>query len=272
MVSRFVFSLVLHRHSLSDFLPFLQSLAALAVSRPDYSLVLAVYDASPDDFSSPGIAEIAESVDGISLVYRKSKNIGFGSANNRNFELAKVSGDDVFVVANPDITFIAAELAPLLDWLRLNSDRVSCVAPLIVNASGDIQYSAKKNPTFLSLLLGRFAQLKSVGILADYDAWHKSLGIDYRASCIESPYLSGCFLVIPCCYYSKIGGFCERFFLHLEDADLVRRLSMLGISLHNPIGKVTHLWARGSHRSLTQMLSLVRSWIIYSCIWGFSIA
>jgi hypothetical protein len=51
----------------------------------------------------------------------------------------------------------------------------------------------------------------------------------------------------------------------------VRRLSSVGETLHNPIGVVVHGWARGSHTSLFQILSLLRSFILYSQIWGFRI-
>lgn len=272
MSLRIVFSLVLYRHALGDILPLLQSLVALAANRHDYQVLLVIYDASPNGFPIPSVSEIANALPGVGLLHQKSKNIGFGSANNLNFKQASLSDGDLFAVVNPDISFIAQELFPLLDWLLARSAHVSCVSPLITNESGDIQYSAKQNPTFLSLLIGRLGILRRLSPFARYDSWHRNLSEDYRSSCIDSSYLSGCFLVIPGFYYSSVGGFCEKFFLHLEDADLVRRLSNVGRSLHNPMGRVTHLWARGSHRSLRQMALLARSYLVYCSIWGFSIA
>lgn len=269
---RVVFSLVLFRHSLHDILPLLDSLASLAADRCDYNVSLLVYDASPAPFPGPSVTDIENSARGVALSYQKSRNIGFGSANNVNFRLATMSERDLFVVVNPDISFLSHELSPLLDWLQASTSDVSCVAPLIKNKSGEIQHSAKQNPTFMSLLLGRIGILRRLPFFAQYDSWHRRLRHDYTMACIDSPYLSGCFLVIPCYYYLAVGGFCERFFLHLEDADLVRRLSGVGRTLHNPIGRVTHLWARGSHVSFVQMLLLVRSYFLYTTIWGFAFA
>jgi GT2 family glycosyltransferase len=157
-----------------------------------------------------------------------------------------------------------------MDWVLLYPD-VACVAPLVLGSRGSVQYSVKHNPTFLSLLIGRLYVLRRISFLEAYDRWHRNLACDYRRSLIESPYLSGCFLVIPSSYYSRVGGFCEKYFLHLEDADIVRRLSLLGRCLHNPVGVVVHQWARGSHKSLSQTLYLFRSIVVYMCNWGMNI-
>jgi len=74
--------------------------------------------------------------------------------------------------------------------------------------------------------------------------------------------------LIPSWAYIKVGGFSEQYFLHFEDADIVRKLSMYGYTKHVPLGRVTHGWARGSHTSPSQILSLMRSYLIYSIIWG----
>jgi GT2 family glycosyltransferase len=206
----------------------------------------------------------------VAVLYEKGDNIGFGKGNNFNYRQALLSNNDIFVVANPDISFVAADLVRLLDW-QFSEPSVACMAPLVVGANGAIQHSAKRNPTVLSLALGRFPCLTRFRFLQRYEVWHKNLGVNYKTDCIVSPYLSGCFLMIPSRFYSMVGGFCPRFFLHLEDADLVRRLSSVGQTLHNPIGCVTHLWARGSHKSLTQSLHLVKSCITYFRIWGLAL-
>jgi GT2 family glycosyltransferase len=204
---------------------------------------------------------------GVGLVYQIGINIGFGKAHNLNYRQACLSDADIFVVANPDISFGPADLSLLLDWL-VSRPSVTCLAPLIVGPGGAIQCSAKHNPTLLSLALGRFPWLARFSMLRRYDLWHRNLDKDYVKDCIPSPYLSGCFLIIPARFYSMVGGFSPKFFLHLEDADLVRRLSLVGETLHNPIGTVIHLWARGSHKSLLQTLHLLRSCITYFRIWG----
>ena len=262
------FSLVLFRHTIDDIKPLLQSIDALAAFSRDFRYFLCVYNASPLDPPSVNQYQIKSFLSSTQLSYQAGPNVGFGRANNINFTRSSISVDDLIIVVNPDIKFGSQDLLPLLKWMLDNPD-CTCAAPLILQNNGHIQYSAKQNPTFLSLLLGRFGFLKCFSFFTRYDYWHKNRGFDYLSEVIPCPYLSGCFLVIPAWAFSKIGGFYEGYFLHVEDADIVRRLSSIGLTCHNPIGFVYHGWSRGSHFSLSQNISLVRSFFLYCLIWGF---
>ena len=50
---------------------------------------------------------------------------------------------------------------------KKNND-VVCLSPLIYNNFNKLQYSAKRNPTILSLLIGRFNFLEKINILKKY--------------------------------------------------------------------------------------------------------
>ena len=264
---KIVFSLVLYRHSLDSIRPLLLSIQKLADTTSHYSYELAIYNACPHESDDPSPSSVRSILTISSLTYHYGANIGFGSANNRNFSSSLAEEPFLFVVVNPDICFDPFSLLPLLDWI-ISHPMVSCVSPLILNSGGRIQYSAKHDPTFLSLLLGRLPCLKRIPLFDKYDKWHRNLHRNYESSCIESTYLSGSFLVIPSCFYRKVGGFSEQYFLHLEDADIVRKLARQGVCMHNPIGSVLHLWARGSHSSPLQMLHLAYSYLLYSIAWG----
>ena len=265
---RVVFSLVLYRHSLHSIRPLLCSIQKIFDCTNKYTFALDVYNACPHELDDPSPERLRSILNISSLTYQYGRNIGFGSAHNRNFSNSNTHDPFLFIVVNPDICFEPFSLLPLLDWV-ISNQNVSCVSPLVFNPGGRIQYSAKHNPTFFSLLLGRVPRLKLIPPFHRYDRWHRNLDCDYVADCIESAYLSGCFLLIPSYYYHMVGGFSEKYFLHLEDADIVRRLSLNGLCLHNPIGSVTHLWARGSHSSLMQMYHLAYSFFVYSMSWGF---
>jgi len=267
MSIRVCISLVLFRHSIEDVRDLLYSINAFSSSVSAYNTQLYIYDGSGESFYGPSFAELQAPMPGVAFLYHKGINIGFGRAHNFNYRQACLSEVDIFIVANPDISFATSDLSLLLGWL-VSKPSVACLAPLIVGPSGAIQYSAKHNPSLLSLAIGRFPWLARVSILCRYDLWHRNLDKNYDKDCIPSPYLSGCFLIIPSRFYSMVGGFSPKFFLHLEDADLVRRLSLVGETLHNPIGSVMHLWARGSHKSFVQTLHLLRSCITYFRIWG----
>ena len=266
---RIAFSLVLFNHSLEEITPLLSSISAFSVLLMDvFRVQLYIYDNSPE-FSSFLLAGIGRKLSSVPWHYfHNSSNIGFGLANNCNYESSELTEDDFFIVSNPDTYFDATQLAPLLFWL-VDNKSISCAAPLLLNASGSIQYSAKKNPTLLSLILGRLGFLCNLPFLLKYDRWHKNMSHDYYSESFESSYLSGSFLIIPSWAYRRVGGFSSKYFLHLEDADIVRRLSSVGSTMHNPIGKVVHLWARGSHKSVFQTIHLLNSMFTYFSVWGF---
>ncbi len=266
---KILYSLVLYRHSLQSISPLLASIQRLATLSTKYQFSLSIYNACPHELDDPSPSRVLSFLPDCSLSCQYGRNVGFGAANNINFKSYHSAEPFVFIVVNPDIEFQPYSLGLLLDWLE-DKPYVSCVSPLILNSGETIQYSAKHNPTVLSLLIGRINLLKKISILGKYDKWHRNLDRDYGKDCFHSTYLSGCFLIIPSSYYKRIGGFCERYFLHLEDADIVRRLSLHGHCLHNPLGVVRHRWARGSHSSARQMISLVRSFFIYSSEWGIS--
>ena len=198
-----------------------------------------------------------------------NKNIGFGRGHNQNLLCINFRPKDIYLITNPDITFNPYELFRYVEKFSI-SDYV-CISPLIKNPSGKVQYSVKKNPTVLSLLLGRFKILRKIRIFKNYYEDHINYNYDYLKNKIESSYLSGCFLLVKAVTYHKVKGFDSRYFLHLEDADFTRTCSVEGKVIHNPECTVFHEWARGSHKSVKQMFFLLNSMFIYFKKWGFKI-
>ena len=265
-----VFSLVLYQHSLDHITSLLESVCRFQNVYPNFEVTLAIYDGSPKSFlNAPTKVRITEVLNSIKVIYTKDKNIGYGCSNNINFRKSIDSCSDfLFIIVNPDIYFSPQSLLRLINFLNGDS-ALSCVAPLVLNPPNTVQYSVKKDPTFLSLLLGFFSFLRFVPCLSSYDFNHRNLFRDYYSEFIYSSYLSGCFLVVPSCFYSLVDGFDEDFFLHLEDADFVRRLSVVGTAVHFPHSYVFHHWARGSHKSFRQILFLLSSYLRYVRKWGF---
>ena len=129
----------------------------------------------------------------------------------------------------------------------------------------------KEIPLFYLFFLGRFPCFNRLSFFYEYDKYHKNMHRDYHLEKIDCTYLSGCFLIVPVWAFMQVQGFCPRYFLHVEDADLVRRLNRIGRTLHNPVGRVVHGRARGSHSSLRQILALCKSYLVYCFIWGFKL-
>ena len=267
---RIIFSLVLFRHSFSEIRPLLLSYYNFLATCSNCSCTLIVYDGTDLDVSLviPNLLNTILPPD--SYTYTHGPNLGFGASHNYNFFSSVVHDDDIFLVVNPDISFESSSIYKMVSWFTSSPD-VVCLAPLVVSGDHTIQYSVKRNPTVLSLLLGRFSFLLFFPFLRAYDSYHRNLSYNYRDQIIDSSYLSGCFLMISPVAFRLIGGFDVSYFLHLEDADLVRSLTLCGRCVHYPFAQVTHLWARGSHKSLKQQLSLVKSLFIYFVKWGFAL-
>ena len=87
----------------------------------------------------------------------------------------------------------------------------------------------------------------------------------------EAPYLSGCCMLIRSEAFRRAGGFDERYFLYLEDADLTRSLARDGRCVHLPVAAVVHNWGRGNYRNLWLMaVNLASAWH-YFCKWGWAL-
>jgi len=203
--------------------------------------------------------------------YKNSTNMGYGSGHNKNFSLIKEKKEFLFLITNPDIQFEPKNILPLLEYGIKHHNKYSCIAPLIYLEDGNIQYSAKKNPTIIDLIISRFSIFRRIKLLKSRYECYINLERDYTKEYILSTYLSGCFLLIPSKIYAKIDGFTNEYFLHLEDADITRKCSKFGKTLHIPIASVVHKRGRGSHKSIKQQFNLIKSIFIYFKIWGLEL-
>ena len=270
-----IFSLVIYKHKIFEIEELLFSIKALEkYIQNEFNVFFLISDNSPKKFIEKTLLK-HESILKKTLYTFHNFNLGFGRGHNFNLlkgepKPIKKNPKDIFLIVNPDISFDAKNFSQILYWYE-KTNNISCTAPLIFNDKNKIQYSAKKNPTFLSLFLGRIYFLQKLKFFKNYNDWHTNRMFDYKKDRIKSSYLSGCFLITKRNFFEQVKGFSEEYFLHLEDADLVRKLAKKGLTIQNPISNVTHQWARGSHKSLSQMLCLIKSYLIYSWKWGINI-
>lgn len=170
-------------------------------------------------------------------VIRNEKPKGFGENHNAAF---KQASSEWFVVVNPDIRIQSLDIQRLLRPFL--SEKVAAVAPVVLSRDGVIEDSARKFPTFFTLL----RRLLS-----------KSRKIDYKVdSCFVSvDWVAGMFVVFRAVAYERIGGFDDgRFFMYFEDVDLCHRLRHGGwdIVLNGDVS-VVHLAQRASKNNLKHM-------------------
>jgi GT2 family glycosyltransferase len=122
----------------------------------------------------------------------------------------------------------------------------------------------RRDPTVLDLAL----RLLPPRIGRRRQAWHTMQDRDYSQS-FDVPCASGCCLLIRTRLWRDLGGFDERFFLYLEDADLTRRVRQIARAVYVPESTVVHAWQRGSYRSLRLALTHLVSLARYFSKWGW---
>ncbi|MBR5923621.1 MAG: glycosyltransferase family 2 protein [Clostridia bacterium] len=169
------------------------------------------------------------------------KNIGFGAAHNKIIESAD---SDYHFIINPDVTVADDVFADMTDYMEEHKEVAMC-CPDILNTDGTRQYLPKSVPTFKRLFLGRLSKK----VRNEY-VWRDR---EITSPC-EVDFCSGCFLCIRTSVFKELGGFDERYFMYLEDADLTLRAKSLGKTVFLPDVSVTHIWERGSHKNIKLLL------------------
>ncbi|MBV8469866.1 MAG: glycosyltransferase family 2 protein [Burkholderiaceae bacterium] len=192
------------------------------------------------------------------------KNLGFGAGHN--LAMSKVCPhSDLHLLLNPDIEFDAG-LLPTLAAMMNAQPEVAALMPRIVYPDGSLQHLCKLLPTPMDLLVRRFLPSRTLKerLNRRYELHHLPLD---RPSAV--PTLSGCLLLARSPDLLRLGGFDERYFMYMEDVDLVRRLGDLGQTLYTPQVQAVHGYAKGSYRSKKLMGYHLRSAILYFNKWGW---
>lgn len=217
-------SVVSHGHG-SLVANLLSDLAALDRVELDVVVTLNV----PEDLSAVPRALVGE------LIHNSSPK-GFGANHNAAFRRAR---GDVFCVLNPDIRIDTDPFGAL--GAELADPRVGVAAPLVVDAAGEPEDSARRFPTAASLAGKLFGHAPHL----DYPIGAEPFSPDWVA---------GMFMVFRREVFASVGGFDERYFLYYEDVDLCRRLRRGGYDVRFvPGARVTHLARRESRRSLRHL-------------------
>jgi len=167
---------------------------------------------------------------------RNASAKGFGANHNQAFRHASRR---YFCVMNPDIRLDSNPFETLLACFADPS--IGVVAPLVLGENGEVEDSARRFPTPLTILCKALGRCKG----ADYAIGPKPFQPDW---------VGGMCMLFPHAVFERLRGFDERYFLYYEDVDLCARLRLLGYEvLVNPQAKVTHHAQRTSRRSLTYL-------------------
>ncbi|MDH5657565.1 MAG: glycosyltransferase, partial [Spirochaetia bacterium] len=220
--------------------------------------------------------EYSENLNHLFLNYKNVKmlfseiNGGYGYGHNHAYNDSPLAR--YHIVLNPDVIIHEGALEKIFDFMEENPDIGLC-SPRILNTDGSMQYLNKRNPSLFDLFARRFLPNFMTGmtfIRKRMDIYTmQDIGYDKIA---DVTYLSGCFMFFrrSVIERSKI-FFDEKYFLHLEDADITRRFSEITRCVYYPDATITHHWNRQTHRDLMHAWMLIRSAITYFNKWGWKI-
>lgn len=246
-------SLVLYNNDSSVFERAIESIVS-----SEEEIFLCVYDNSPVQLSSKYFSHPQ-------VAYRHDRtNVGFGAGHNRAFAMVSHRSDLHFIV-NPDVVFERQVISELLSVFR-SDNTIMAGMPSICNMDGCSQNLCKALPTPFDLMTRRFVPLDCIKdkLTSNYVLYDLPLDV-----VVDVPNLSGCFLAVRSEAFRQVNGFDEKFFMYMEDIDLVRRLGDLGRTVYVPFVSVYHGYAKGSYKLGRLFWFHIRSAVYYFNKWGW---
>lgn len=167
---------------------------------------------------------------------------------------------------NPDIRIEGPEQLEAMMKFLAGHPETGLLVPLLTGPDGKVQHLCKRNPTILDLMIRRLP-LSFLRKRQEIYTMMKS-GYDHV---MEVDYASGSFMLFSTEVFRELGGFDERFFMYLEDADISRRVNQISKTKFYPHARVTHDWYRGTYRSPKLFMINVHSVLLYFNKWGWKL-
>lgn len=198
--------------------------------------------------------------------YISHENTGYGSSHNIALKKSVEAEMQYHLILNPDIEFDKEVLNGLKKYMDENDD-VVYVLPKVIYPTGELQYLCKLLPTPTDLIFRRF--FKKTKKIEDRDNFYSLKHSGYN-KIMNPPCLSGCFMFLRVETLQKYNIFFdERFFMYLEDFDLMRRLHRVGKTVYNPNYTIIHNHAKESYKNKKMLKNHIISAIKYFNKYGW---
>ncbi len=169
-------------------------------------------------------------------VIENGANLGFGAGHNK---VLPFLDSRYHVMVNPDITLEMDAVTAMVNYME-DHPEAGLMMPDIRNPDGTRQILPKHDPSWWYMIAGKF-------LPAVRKAYCR--GDEPMDEPTEIEFCSGCFMLIRTEIFKALGGFDERYFLYMEDADLSRRVRRQAKVLFFPGARVTHAWHHESAKS-----------------------
>ncbi|MEO6456787.1 MAG: glycosyltransferase family 2 protein, partial [Chloroflexia bacterium] len=226
-----------------------------ALFSPEVSAGLRMEVIVVDNASSDDSAQVAAAFESVRVV-RNCRNIGYGSANNIGFKLAR---GNYLLVLNPDTVALPGSLEALVAFAERHTS-AGIVAPRLLNPDGSIQRSAFRFPTLMMAFLDLFPLSRVVpGRLRNWIS-HSTINGRYPGEPTKTqPYRIdhplGAAMLLRREAIENVGGFDERLFMYSEEVDLAMRLRQVGWERWQvPAARVIHLGGQSTKQMPDRML------------------
>lgn len=187
------------------------------------------------------------------------ENLGFGKGHNC---VLNDLDSRFHAIVNPDIELKEDSFSKIISFME--EEGCGAVIPRLVDESGELQKAYRRELTPFDMFIRMFVK----GGFKKRRAYHTLDDMDYSKP-FEVPFAQGSFLVMQTALFKAVGGFDERYFLYLEDADLCKKINQTSRIMYFPGTEVAHRWEKGSHKSKKLLLIHIKSMLKYFCKWGF---
>lgn len=156
------------------------------------------------------------------------QNLGYARAANFG---ARSSCGQYLLFLNNDVDILPGLIDQLTSFLSTHPD-YAAVAPAVLNPDGSFQLSFGLDLNFFSEFFLKYLAQKWYGLFYRFRSQKMSRDVDWA---------SGVALLVRREPFFQIGGFDERYFLYVEDADFGLRLRQAGYKIkYWPEAKIIH--------------------------------
>jgi GT2 family glycosyltransferase len=221
-----------------------QCLASLCVE--ELACQVAVLDnASPDR----SVRQLPEEFPRVRFVFNE-ENVGFARACNQGIRM----GEGAYcMLLNPDAIIDGTAIGGLVECMERNP-KVGVVAPRLVYPDGSLQFSVRRFPTLLAILLrvlrldGLFPRPVGRYLMRDWD----------HGEGREVDWVMGACMLLRREALDEVGLLDEGFFMYYEDIDLCYRMGRKGWKVrYEPGIAVRHEHQRDSASPMPNQLAWV---------------
>lgn len=192
-------------------------------------------------------------------------NGGYGAGNN--ISLSRNTASDFHLVLNPDVLISERSILNALTYMASNLD-IGLLTPQVRGFDGTLHRLCKQHPTLLDMLIRSAGSDLIRMLFRERIIRYEMQNRDYSKLIRPVPYPTGCFMFFRRLILTQIGGFDEGYFLHYEDADMGRKVSIISETAYVPDVTVLHKWSRDSHKSWHMRWVTIKSGLRYWRKWG----